>query len=145
MEVFEAVIIATDRGGAFVRVPADVVAALGGRGRTPVRATFDGARYAGSIVAMGGEPILGVLKRIRSDLGKEPGDTVVVTVELDEEERTVEVPNDLRAALVQGGVAEAFEALSFSHRREYVMWIEEAKKPDTRARRIAQTVERVRS
>jgi uncharacterized protein YdeI (YjbR/CyaY-like superfamily) len=64
------------------------------------------------------------------------------TVEL---ERTVRVPADLRAALAEDADAKAaFAKLSYTHRREYVEWVEEAKRPETRARRIAATVERVR-
>ena len=144
MPQFEATLVAADRGGAYVDVPADVVAALGGRGRIPVRATLDGVDYRGSIVSMGGEArVLGVLKAIREQLGKVPGDRLNVTVELDDTERTVAVPADLAAALDAAGATAAFAALSFSHRREHVAWIEEAKRPATRARRVAATVERV--
>jgi uncharacterized protein YdeI (YjbR/CyaY-like superfamily) len=66
-------------------------------------------------------------------------------MELDSEPRTVRVPPDLRTALRGDAVAEAaFAELSFTHRREYVEWVEEAKRPATRARRIAETVERVK-
>ncbi len=67
-------------------------------------------------------------------------------MELDTEPRTVRVPADLRRALVADEVSErTFAELSFTHRREYVDWVEEAKRPETRARRIASTVERVRA
>ena len=141
---FEATIVAADRGGAYVAVPPDVVAALGGRGRIPVIATFDGIEYRGSVVSMGSGPVIGVLQRIRTELGKEPGDMVAVTLTLDDEPRRVAVPEDLRAALAAASLQERFEALSYSHRREYVNWIEEAKRPATRQRRVAQTVERIR-
>ena len=67
---FKAPIEAVVRGGAVVSIPDDVVEHLGGRGRIPVKATFDGIPYQGSIVNMGGRPILGVLKAIREELGK---------------------------------------------------------------------------
>jgi hypothetical protein len=143
VEVFEATIVDADGGGAFVRVPPEVVAALGAKGRTAVRATFDGVPYRGSIVSMGDGKVLGVLKQIRDDLGKRLGDTVTVTVEHDDAPRTVDVPADLRAALGQAGLADAFAALSYTHQREHVVWIDEAKKPETRARRIQRTVERL--
>ena len=134
MQSFEAEIVEVEGGGAFVRVPDDVVAALGGKGRIPVEATFDGVAYRGSVVSMGrgggGGKVLGVLKGIRAELGKQPGDTVA---------------DDLRTALDAAGLADKFTALSYSHQREYVTWIDEAKKPDTRARRIAGTVDRLRS
>ncbi|MGH3115808.1 MAG: YdeI/OmpD-associated family protein [Gaiellales bacterium] len=141
MEHFEAELIAADRGGAYVEVPPEVVAGLGGKGRIPVRATFDGVEYRGSIVSMGAGRILGVLTSIRDQLGKVPGDRVAVTVEADTAERTVAVPDDLARALDAAGMRATFDALSFSHRREYVTWIEEAKGADTRARRIAGTLD----
>jgi hypothetical protein len=145
VQSFEAEIVEVDGGGAFVRVPDDVVAALGGKGRIPVEATFDGVAYRGSVVSMGGGKVLGVLKGIRAELGKQPGDTVAVTLAADTAPRTVEVADDLRTALDAAGLAEAFSALSYSHQREYVTWIDEAKKPETRARRIAGTVDRLRT
>jgi hypothetical protein len=143
MERFEATIGAALGGGALVAVPAGVVEALGGGGRIPVRATFDGVPYQGSIVSMGGQQCLGLLKSIREQLGKAPGDRVVVTLERDDAERTVTVPDDLAAALTEAGAADVFGRLSYSHQREYVSWISEAKRPETRQRRIAQTVERI--
>jgi hypothetical protein len=143
MEEFRATIAAADRGGAFVVVPAAVVDALGGGGRIPVRATFDGVEYRGSIASMGGEKVLGVLKAIRDQLGKGPGDDVIVTIGRDDAPRVVSVPDDLRAALDAAGRHAAFDALSYSHRREYVEWIVDAKRADTRARRIAKTVEQL--
>lgn len=144
MESFDAVIQQANGGGAYVAVPDDVVAALGGGGRIPVQATFDGVAYRGSIASMGGATkILGVLKAIRTDLGKDVGDTLAVTVERDSAERTIEVPADLASALAAAGLQDTFAQLSYSHRREYVTWIEEAKRAATRERRIAQTVERL--
>jgi len=140
---FEATIQEARGGGAFVAVPADVVAALGGKARIPVQATFDGVPYRGSIASMGGGPILGILKAIRTELGKAPGDTVAVTVEADTEPRSVTVPDDLAAALAESGLTEVFGKLTYSHQREYVSWIDEAKRPETRAKRVAGTVERL--
>ncbi|MFD7154819.1 YdeI/OmpD-associated family protein [Kribbella sp. NPDC059898] len=143
METFEGSIQVNDGGGAWLEVPAAVVTALGGGGRIPVRATFDGVAYRGSIASMGGCMALGILKTIRAELGKGDGDRVTVTVERDAGERTVEVPEDLAAALAEAGVREAFDGLSFSHRREHVNAINDAKKPETRQRRIAKAVEMV--
>jgi hypothetical protein len=144
MGSFTAELEEAPRGGAFVEVPADVVAALGGGGRIAVRATFDGVAYQGSIVTMGGRKVLGVLKAVRTELGKAPGDTLAVTVEPDGSERTISVPPDLATALEGAGARGAFDALSYSHRREYVQWVDDAKRPETRTRRIAATVERIR-
>ena len=86
-----------------------------------------------------------VNRAVKAATGVDAGDRVRVEMELDTEPRTVAVPEDLRAALDRDPeVAGAFDRMSFTHRREYVEWVEEAKRPDTRARRIAGTLERVR-
>jgi uncharacterized protein YdeI (YjbR/CyaY-like superfamily) len=109
-----------------------------------VRATFDGIEYRGSIASMGAGPCLGLLQAIRAELGKGPGDTVAVTVERDTAERTVEVPGDLARALSDAGLRDAFDALSYTRRREQVTAITDAKRPETRARRIEKTIEGLR-
>jgi hypothetical protein len=137
---FEARIEPARGGGAFVPVPAAVIDALGGGGRIPVRASFDGVEYTGSITSMGAGPCLGMRKDIRAALGKEPGDTVVVTVERDVAERNIEVPGDLAAALAEAGLRESFDALSYTRRREYVTAITGAARPQTRISRIEKTI-----
>ena len=141
METFEGTIVVNDGGGAWVEVPGEVVAALGGGGRIPVQATFDGLAYRGSIASMGGCMALGILKSIRAELGKGEGDPITVMLERDAAERTVEVPVDLAAALQAAGLRTAFDALSNSHRREHVNAINDAKKPETRVRRISKALE----
>ncbi|WP_405056011.1 YdeI/OmpD-associated family protein [Kribbella sp. NBC_01505] len=141
METFEGVIEVGDGGGAWVEVPDEVLAGLGGGGRIPVLATFDGVEYRGSIASMGGCMALGVLKGIRTELGKGGGDTVAITVERDSAERTIDVPEDFAAALAEAGLRAAFDKLSYSHRREHVNAVLDAKKPETRARRIAKAIE----
>ncbi len=129
-------------GGAFVQVPFDVEQAFGSK-RPKVKATIDGVPYRGTLVRMGAEcHILGVLKEIRGKIGKDFGDEITVVVEPDAEARTVDVPPDLAEAL--GGDAKAraaFDGLAYTHQREYVKLIMEAKRPETRARRVAQTIE----
>jgi bacteriocin resistance YdeI/OmpD-like protein/uncharacterized protein DUF1905 len=141
METFEGTIVVNDGGGTWVEVPGEVIAGLGGGGRIPVHATFDGVAYRGSIASMGGCMALGILKSIRTELGKGAGDPVTVTLKRDTAERTVEVPEDLAAALEEAGLRTAFDALSYSHRREHVNAITDAKKPETRARRITKALQ----
>jgi len=139
---FSATIEEAPRGGAYVRIPPDVIEALGGGGRIPVQATFDGIQYRGSVVRMGGDSVLGVLKEIREKLGKTHGDDVEVIIERDEAEREVEIPIELAKLLDANPAARsAFEALSYSHRREHAFHVAEAKKPETRERRARKTVE----
>ena len=131
-------------GGHLVDVPTEVVEALGGKGRIPVTATFDGVPYRGSIVRMGGGAVLGVQKAIMTEAGVRVGDSLTVVVRNDEGPREVEVPVDLAEALARNGAARAaFEGLSFSHKREYVRSITQAKRPQTRARRIELTIEQL--
>ena len=133
-------------GGHLVDVSTEVVEALGGQGggrsRIPVTATFDGVPYRGSIVRMGGGAVLGVQKAIMAEAGVSVGDTLTVVVRYDDAPREVEVPDDLAEALRHSDEARAvFEGLSFSHRREYVESITEAKRPETRARRVERTIQ----
>lgn len=139
---FLAVIESEEKGGAFVTVPFDVEGAFGKK-RVKVKATIDGYPYRGSLVRMGGScHILGVLKEIRQAIGKGPGDQVQITVEEDTEPRQIEVPDDLKSALEQNPKAEKFfEQLSYSHKREWVNWIQEAKREVTRRERVARAVE----
>ncbi|MGW4355014.1 YdeI/OmpD-associated family protein [Nocardia sp. NPDC004582] len=141
MHRFESVIESATGGGAYIPVPADIIVALGGGGRIPVQASFDGIPYRGSIANMGAGPCLGLLKAIREELGKGPGDRVAVTVERDSAERTITVPEDLATALTAADARAAFDALSYTRRREHVTAVTGAKKTETRTRRIEKIVE----
>jgi len=140
-EGFEAEIRQGRGGGAFVEVPDEVIAALGGGGRIKVRATFDGVGYRGSIARMSGVTFLMVVKDIRARIGKGPGDTVAVTVAVDREERTVDVPAELESVLsASGGARELFDSLPYTYRKEYARWVGSAKRAETRERRAAKAV-----
>ena len=144
MQEFEAVIKKVDGiNGAYVEPPFDVERIFGAK-RVKVAATFDGVEYRGSLVRMGGCYMLGMTQEIRSRIGKEAGDTVKVTVRKDEEERSVEAPPDFMEAL-QGNprALETYGKLSYTGKREYVLWITGAKKDETRRERIQKSVERL--
>jgi hypothetical protein len=141
---FQATLRPSGRGGGghLVEVPDEVVAALGGKGRIAVTASFNGVPYRGSIVSMGGVMMLGVTKAIMAEAGAGPGDVLEVVVQNDEAPREVEVPPELARALKRNRTAGAvWDRLSFSHRREYVGYIVEAKKQETRAWRVEKTIE----
>ena len=126
------------------RVPFDLEEAFG-RARPPVKVTIRGHTWQTTPGVYGGVGHIVVSRAVKAATGVDAGDRVRVTMELDTEPRTVEVPRDLRAALDrEPESARAFDRMSFTHRREYVEWVEEAKRPETRARRVAGTVERVR-
>jgi uncharacterized protein YdeI (YjbR/CyaY-like superfamily) len=109
----------------------------------PIVATSDGVEYRGSIAKMGPEPMLLVRSDVRAKLNKAKGDSVDVTVALDTAPRTVEVPADFAKELERGNARKPFDAMSYSHQREYVQWIEEAKREETRERRIAKAVDMI--
>jgi hypothetical protein len=146
---FEGIILQdTDvpNSSAFIDYPFSVQEHFGTRGRVPVKATFDGIPYSGSLVKTGpGNHCILILKEIREKLGKSSGDNVSVTVELDDAPRTVPVPDDLAAAIAKDtGASSLWETLAYSHRKEYVRWVEEAKRQETRDARIAKAVEMLR-
>ena len=124
--------------------PFDVRELFGTGGRVPVNATFDGVSYRGSLVTYGAGHLILVLTDIQERIGKRPGDSVHVTIELDEVPRVVELDADVEEAFSGANVVEAFRAMSYSHQREYQQWIAQAKREDTRARRIARSVELIR-
>ena len=107
-----------------------------------VKGNVNGVAIRSSLMPQGdGSHILVVNRSIRAQAGADVGDTVRVTLERDTAPRTVETPPDLKSALAEGDIApSAFEGMSYSHQKEYVDWIESAKRPATRARRIARAV-----
>jgi hypothetical protein len=130
--------------GTVVVVPYDLKEAFGS-GRPPVRATVNGYTFRTTLFTMGGRALLGLNREVREAATVEPGQEVSVELERDNEPRTVEVPSDLAAALdADPVVRETFDRLSYTHRNEYVRWIEEAKRTETRTRRIEKSVEMLR-
>jgi Rps23 Pro-64 3,4-dihydroxylase Tpa1-like proline 4-hydroxylase len=126
--------------GAYIEPPFDVKEVYGAK-RVKVQATLDGAEYSGSIVSMGGCYMLGLTQEIRNKISKSFGDTVNVTVEKDEEERTIEVPDDFMEAMKTNSTAlQIFDKLSFTRKKEYVNWIDKAKKAETRLSRIHKAI-----
>lgn len=140
---FKGIILdAGNSGGAYLEFPFSTQEIFGTNNRIPVRINFNGEPYRGSLVRMGTEcHIVPILKTIREKIGKGIGDSVEVEVFLDDEPRFVEVPQDVQDALEKNPQAkEKFTALSYSHQREYVLWIDEAKKAETRQRRIEKLI-----
>ena len=143
---FKARIESARGGGACVCFPYDVEKEFGTRGRVPVKATFDGVPYTGSMIKYGApQHMLGILKNIREKIGKGPGDIVEVTVETDEAERTVDVPPEFEKLLTKEKLWAVFDKLSYTHKKEYVRWITEAKREETRASRRTKSAEMLRA
>ena len=128
-----------------IEVPASVVAALGAGQRPPVLVTLGSYTYRTTVARMGGRFLVGVDASHREAAGVAAGDVLDVEIVHDTGPREVTVPDDLAAALAaDNAAATTFESLSYTHRKEWVRWVEEAKKPETRATRVTKTVESLR-
>jgi len=122
------------------------VAQIGeGAKRFPVQATVNGYTWRTTVMRMGGEFMVGLNKAVREAAGAQAGDLVEVAIDLDTAPREVDVPEPLANALAKDPAAKAaFDALSFTNRKEYARAVAEAKRPETRDRRVAQTIEKLR-
>ena len=135
---------ATDGGGRWVEVPFDAKAVFG-EARPPVKGTVNGTPLRSRLSVYGGRTYLGLRAEIRQAAGIEVGDSVDVVLELDADPRELELPQALSDAL--GGDRDAkaaYDALAFTHRREYAEWIGSAKRDETRDRRVAKALEMLR-
>ena len=128
-----------------IEVPARVVAALSDKKRVPVNVTLNGVRYRSTIAVYGGKFYLPARKEIREAAKLAPGKRAHVTLETDAAERTVMVPSDLARALSSAKKRPAFDALSFTRRKEHVEAVTGAKRPETRVARIAKVVASLRA
>ncbi|HEX8599038.1 MAG TPA: YdeI/OmpD-associated family protein [Chloroflexia bacterium] len=127
-----------------IRVPGEVIAEMGTSKRPKVKITLNGYTYRSTVAPYGDVFMLPLNQEHREAAGVQAGDEVEVTVELDLEPRTVEVPEDLQAALSEkAGALEAFEALAYSKRKEFVRQVNEAKAQETRTRRIDGIVDKL--
>jgi len=124
-----------------LRVPAESIAELGAGKKPKVKITLNGYTYRSTVAAYGDVFMLPLSAEHRNAAGVQAGDVVEVTLELDLEPRTVDVPEDLAAALAaQPGARDAFDKLSYTMRKEYARQVESAKAQETRERRIAKIV-----
>jgi Bacteriocin-protection, YdeI or OmpD-Associated/Domain of unknown function (DUF1905) len=129
-----------------IEVPPEVIEALGAGKKPPVKVTVNGYEYRNTVAVMGGKYMISFSSDKRAATGIEGGDPIVVDLELDTAPRTVEVPDDLAAALdATPGAREAFDRLAPSHKKAHVTAVESAKAPETRQRRIAKAIESLES
>ena len=144
MVKFVGVLTGTPRGGGgtLVPIPEDVATELGLKGMPKIQAVIAGTPYRGSLMPMGdGTYCLGVLKSIQEAAGVGLGDSIEVLIELDTTPRTVEPPPDLAQVLAADQkAAAAWAKLSFTNQKEMARSLEEAKRPDTRERRLKAAV-----
>jgi hypothetical protein len=146
---FKGVLTPTPRGGGgcLVPVPRDVAAKLGLKGMPKINAVIAGQPYRGSLMPMGdGTYCLGVLKSIQDAAGVGFGDSISVELELDTAPRVVEPPADLaRAIAADKTMAASWDKLSLTSKKEMARSLEEAKKPETRERRLAAALGKLRA
>jgi len=144
MQKFKATLQKPDAVGAwtFFAIPFDVEKVYKSKARVPVKGTINGHPYHCSVMPNGdGTFFMVVNKSIRDSIGVSAGDTVAVTMEMDDGARNVTVPGDMLAALDKSPGAKAiFEKFSYSHKKEYIEWIMGAKQAETRERRIKKAI-----
>lgn len=118
----------------------DVPAIFGTKGRVPIVITIDGKKFRRSLARYAGAYMMVFNAEFRDATGYKAGDTVKMTLERDTEPRVVELPPDVLSAINSANLTAEWEKYSYSHQKEDVAWIEDAKKPETRANRIAKLI-----
>ena len=123
-----------------IEVPPENITELGESKKPAVKVNVSSYSYLSTVAVMGGDFMIPLSKAHREAAGLKAGEAVEVTLELDTEPRTVEIPDDLSNALTKVGIKNTFEALAFTKRKEFVRQVEDAKMQETRERRIAKIV-----
>jgi hypothetical protein len=143
---FKATLAESGRGGGrWIEVPFDAKDVFG-EARPAIAGTINGAPFRSRLSVYGGKTYLGLNREQREAAGIDVGDEVDVVFDRDDAPREVDVPPALAAALKKDTTArEIFDGLSFTHRKEYAQWIAEAKKDETRERRVAKALEMLRA
>ena len=130
--------------GVYITFPYDVKKEFG-KGRVPVSCTIDGESYRGTMVKYRTPfHIIIVLKSIREKIKKGAGDKVKVWLVEDTKERTVDIPDDFKKLLKKNKIEARFNTMSYSHRKEWTVWINDAKKEETRFRRMEKAIEKLK-
>ncbi|KMQ66500.1 hypothetical protein ACM46_02905 [Chryseobacterium angstadtii] len=135
-----------EMNAAFVDFPFSTEEVFGKKGQVRIKATFDAkVEYRGSLVKMKSDcHLLGLTQEVRKQLGKSFGEEVFVSLMEDKEERTVEIADDIAIVFNENPEAKSlFDKMSYTHRKEYIRWIEEAKKPETRENRKIRMIEMI--
>jgi hypothetical protein len=140
---FHSVVELGGRTATGIPVPNEVIEALGSGRRPPVTITINGYTYRTTAVRMGGRFLVPLSAENREAAGVTAGEEITVEIENDAAPREVMLPDDLADAMDAAARA-TYDGLAFTHRKEWVRWVEEAKKPETRMARIAKTVAALR-
>lgn len=141
MAVTYSTVVLGEGNHASLLIPDAVLAELGANRRAPLKVTINGYTYQSTATGVGGECRVVFPQRDRAAAGASSGETVSVTLELDSGHREVEMPDALTKALAAAGLRDAFEALTYSKRKEFARQVAEAKTEETRAKRVAKVLE----
>ncbi len=138
---FRAVLKLGGKTATGIEVPTKIVEGLGAGKKPAVRVSIKGHTYRTTVAPRGGVYLIPVSAENRNAAGISAGDMLKVDIQLDDQPREVEVPADFAKALKRVAAAQGFfNDLSYSHKRAYVMWIDDAKKAETRQARITKAV-----
>ena len=143
--IFHTTILKTGKNTTGIAVPEEIIEKLGSSKRPLVRVTIKKYMYQSAVAVMGGKFMIALSADNRQAAGVQGGEEVEITIELDNEPRKVEIPKDLKSALIEADALKAFENSAPSMRKEYVRQVEEAKAQETRERRISKIVEKLKS
>jgi acetyl-CoA carboxylase beta subunit len=148
VQKFKAKLTAQGPAGAwtFLEIPFNVEKAFGTKARVAVSGTLNGFAFQNSLMPRGdGTHSMMVSKALQAGAKAGPGDLVSVVMDVDRSERTVAIPDELKQRLAEDQkTAQAFEALSYSHKKEYAEWIASGKKEETRRSRVEKAVGMIR-
>jgi len=143
---FHTTILTTGKTAAGIRIPDDVLAALGTSRKPAVTVTIKGYSYRSTVAWVDGAPMVGVSAENRAAAGVSGGEDVDVDIELDTRPREVTLPPDFEAELDREPAARrTFETLSYSDKRFHTLSIEGAKTEETRRRRIEKSIATLRA
>ena len=140
MHRLKAEVKTTGQMDAFIELEPKLVEGFGAGKRPPVRTTINGHPYVTRVMVYGGKYLIGIRKDVQKAANAGGGEVVDLTIELDEQPREVQVPSDFADAMTHAGVRQRYDALSFTNRREYARWIEEAKREETRRSRLEKAI-----
>ena len=139
---FQATIQSARGGGAYILFPYDTQQEFATKAKISIQARIAGIPYRGSLMPYGmPQHMMPILKAIRQQSGKDIGDTIEVELWPDNHPRTLEIPAHFQALLGEHELHPFFDSLSYTHRKEYLRWITEAKTEETNSKRVAKAIE----
>ncbi len=137
-------VVIPDGNHASIAIPDEILAELGTNRRAPLIITVNNHAYRSTATAVNGECRVVFPAADRAAAGVRGGDAITVHLEVEKGIRVVDLHPELDAALVTAGLRDFFETLAYSHRKEYARAVADAKQDETRARRIAASIEKIR-